>query len=245
MLNNQKENKEFLGKEEMRADFARKEGAPSNTEIAPLSLIQSSEDEARHIPQRLAAKMSGATLNLNYQPTSNYMGYDAAMKAIQGTHSQLSAPVSYRYNQHTEGCFCAKAALATALSIRDKKQWKPSDVKEDEYGLTWTEDGVKSFVTKYYSDLTKTEVLLAIDAQLQMGHPVLVQVRKDNGTNMDVLAQHWATVIAKTKTTGSYGERYKVIDPDTGTIVVMNQMAYYEPSNDNITGYAIVSEALS
>ena len=246
MLNDQKENKEFLGKEEMGTDFTRKEDAPSNSEIAPLKLTQSTEAEARHIPQRLAAKLSGATLNLNnYQPTSNYAGYDAAMKAIQGTHSQLSAPTSYRYNQHTEGVFCARAALATALSIRDKKQWKPSDVDEDQFGLTWSEDGVKSFTTNYYSDLTKTEALLAIDAQLHLGHPVLVQVRKNNGTSMGVMDQHWATVIAKTKTTGSYGERYKVIDPDTGTIVVMNQMAYYEPSNDNITGYAIVSESLS
>ncbi len=245
MLNNQKENKEFLGKEEMGVDFTKEESAPSNNGVMPLGLVDSTEAEARHIPQRLAAKLSGATLNSNYQPASNYAGYDAAMKAIQGVHSPFSNYDDYIYNQHTEGCSCAKAALATALSLRDKSPWKPSDIDENTNGLTWSEDGVKSFTMRDYSTLTKTEVLLAIDAQLHMGHPVLVQVRKNNGTNMSAEAQHWATVVAKTKTTGSYGERYSVIDPATGTTVAMNQMAYYEPSNDNITGYAIVSEALS
>lgn len=215
--------------------------AASGEGIMPLSV----DEDILHIPQRLAAKLSGAALNSNYQPASNYAGYDAAMKAITGSHANFTIPSGLKYKQAPKQC--ARYALLVAWSIYKGKAASISEiyVNEDDYA-TWgsaygTATTVQSMSTipAYQADVTENDILLAIDAQLQMGRPALIQVY-----NASIGDFHWATVIGKDNSKNTVGEKYTVADPATGTKVKLTNMAYY-PNGGKIVGYAILSTALS
>lgn len=240
MLNNQKENKEFLGKEEMGTTAASNEG------IMPLSV----DEDILHIPQRLAAKLSGATLNSNYQPTSNYLGYDAAMKAITGSHANFTVPSNYHKQQ--QGRQCARYALMSAWSIYLNREVTTSEVKVDSNGnVYWgntingkyraatpirSDPNASSFA---YADIGASDILAIIDAQLHLNRPAMIEVRNKAGNDF-----HWATVIGKDNSKSTVGEKYTVIDPYDDKIKKVSTMQYYNNGDGDIVGCAILSTSL-
>ena len=241
MLNDQKENKEFLGKEEMRIAIASDEG------IMPLSV----DEKILYIPQRLAAKLSGATLNENYQPTSNYAGYDAAMKAITGSHANFTVPDNYHKKQQSRQC--ARYALMSAWSIYLNREVTTSEVKVDSNGYVFwgnTINGKYRVATPIrsdpsaaefaYADIDANSILAIIDAQLHLNRPAMIEIRNKAGNDF-----HWAAVIGKDNSESTVGEKYTVIDPYDNTIKKLSTMQYYNNGDGDIVGCAILSTSLN
>lgn len=236
MLNNQKENKEFLGKEE--TGFA----AVSDEGIMPLvdSNIEGDVLKVRKIPQRLAAKMAGINVGSTYEPIINNQtdaaAYQNALSKIRGNHSVSFSDDDCHIQAPSE---CARYALATALSINGvKKNGRKIQPQDIDAGVTWANYGATRVAqNRDCFDLTENEILLSVDAQLTMGRPVIVQCRK----NWTDLGQHWAVVVAKS------GSQYTVIDPaktsSKDTTCFLTNMEYYT-SSIGLTGYVILSENL-
>lgn len=235
MLNNQKENKEFLGREEMGIAAASDEG------IMPYADTNSTNiSKIRKIPQRLAAKMAGIDVGSTYEPIINNQidaaAYQNALNEIKGNHS-ISFDNDDCHLQATNEC--ARYALATALSIngvkRNGRRIQPEDI---DAGVTWGNYGATRIVEGTdCSGLTENEILLAVDAQLTMGRPIIVQCRK----NWTGLGQHWAVVVKKS------GSHYTVIDPaktsSVDTTCLLTDMEFYTDSI-GLTGYVILSQNL-
>ena len=227
----------------------------NNTNIVYTEAAQSSMDEIRHIPQRLASLMSGVQLTSNYTPiysggATSVAAYQNAMNQIKGSHSNLyyhsdwcysQKDINADYSTSNPSWSCPTYALATALSIMNKARITPKSIADqdgtDGTGTKWNNHGAIVVTSDLASGLTESEILLAIDAQLEMGRPAIIHVY-----TIDAV-QHWATVIGKDNTKTSVGEKYTIIDPANGTKCSLNQMAYYNGSN--IEGYAILSDTVA
>ena len=235
MLNNQKENKEFLGKEEMGITAASDEG------IMPyVDANDKNELKIRKIPQRLAAKMAGVNVGSTYEPIINNQtdaaAYQKALNEITGNHS-ISFKTEYCQNQGDSGQ-CASYSIAIAKSIIEGKLIPQSEIGDNPDFAT--HGATRIWKTAANDGLTESEILLAIDAQLTMGRPAIVQCRKDSNYSSKKNA-HWAVVVSKS------GSQYTIIDPITtkegSWTCSLSKMQWYN-SSIGLTGYAIFSTEL-
>lgn len=237
-------------------NYAISYSANSNS-LGNFDYSQSSLNKIRKIPQRLAAKWAGINVTGTYEPSINsaadYNAYQTAMNKITGNHtgisywdaknkgfcySQSDTTASYATANATSAC--PTYALATALSIYTGVAHTPKSIHPNGTGLVWTEHDALA-VTKgvnYCSNLTESEILLAIDAQLAMGRPAIIHLYKNENI------QHWATVIGKDNSKSDKGEKYTIIDPWDGSKRLLKEMTYYN-SGTAINGYAIISDELS
>lgn len=182
--------------------------------------------------------MSGVYVSSTGSPSinssSDYTHWQTAMNTIRGDHSRFQFSSSYVYDQTKESpnygyvdhnTSCATFALATALSIKNNSRITPDKISTDSstsgHGTNWGAHGAY-----YISETSESNVLLGVDAQLQLGNPVLVHAVSSKG-------EHWATVI------GKENGIYKVVDPYYGSIVPLNQMTYYEEGS--LKDYVILS----
>lgn len=164
--------------------------------------------------------------------SSDYTHWQTAMNTIRGDHASFKFNPAYQYSQtgYNYGyddatTSCSTFALATALSINGNKKITPDQISTDSstsgHGTNWGAHGAY-----YISETSESNVLLGVDAQLQLGNPVLVHAVSSKG-------EHWATVI------GKENGIYKVVDPYYGSIVPLNQMTYYEEGS--LKDYVILS----
>lgn len=101
-----------------------------------------------------------------------------------------------------------------------------TESETDGQGTRWGDHGA------YEISASEESTLFAVDAQLQLGNPVLIHA---TGTDMNGDAsEHWATVIGKKD-----GE-YTIIDPYYGDVRSLSDMQIYQ-NNGSIVGYAIIS----
>lgn len=185
----------------------------------------------------------------------------AAQNIIAGDHAKLSVNSSYCYSQngYSYGNPCPKKSccvfsFATALSIKYGKQITPANIKRKNEGwiddLThYTPSGSASsdiLEWKYDSDgngsydgtayriycSSGSETLKGIDAQLQLGNPVLIHATGRNAAGAQ--SEHWATVI------GKESGRYKIIDPWDGSECWLEDMEIYK-NGGSIQDYVILS----
>lgn len=235
MLNNQKENKEFLGKEEMGM-MASGEGA-----IPYVNPNNADELKIRKIPQRLAAKKAGVEVSpATYEPRINNptdaAAYQRALNEIKGNHN-IPFKTDYCQNQGNSRQ-CASYSIAIAKSIIAGKKIPQSEIGDNPDFAT--NGATRIWKTAANDGLTENEILLAVDAQLTMGRPAIVQCRKD-GNYQSKENAHWAVVVEKT------GSQYKIIDPITtkegAWTCWLSEMQWYN-SSIGLTGYAIFSEEL-
>ncbi len=199
------------------------------------------DTQRRNIPKSLAAKMAGLSITSSGEPRINgqadAQAYQAAVDIIKGDHENISCSSAYMYSQ-TEDSYgytnatssCATYALATAISIREGTAITPDMISTESstsgHGTIWGNHGA------YAYSASESETLFAIDAQLQLGNPVLIHVE---GTSSGGYAsEHWATVIGKQD-----GE-YTIVDPYYGNVCSLDEMQIYK-NNGSIVGYAIVS----
>lgn len=203
----------------------------------------------KQIPNYLAAKMAGLNVNANGSPmidsSSEYLAWQSALNTIKGDHANLSYKSEYCYNQNRDNYTgnpkksCAAYAFATALSIKYGQKITPDDVKANANGeidepkyeydssiLVW-KAGDK---VGYRIGGEESDILFAIDAQLQLGNPALIHVV--DKTTKD---QHWATVIGKEN-----GE-YTIIDPWNGKQRPLSQMEIYCNGNSYIKDCVILT----
>lgn len=231
------------------ADIKTVDDNSSETNAICRSAISESKTGAiRCIPQRLASLISGVALTSNYTPiyshgATDVAAYQSAMNKIKGYHSTIYCPQDYRYAQKTDTYFggdadkwmCSAYAIATAKSIYDGKQWFPNDVACDTVNGAYWEEVTKVDVGDN-PDLTEDEILLAIDAQLEMGKPALIQAKRNSDGGL-----HWAVVIGKSSSGGTVGSRYTIIDPWNGSQCSLGEMMYYRDGG-TFVGYAILDQ---
>lgn len=215
------------------------------------AISQKRTGAVRYIPERLACLIAGIRTNsVTYEPIIttelDYRLFQKAMEKIKGYHATIYCPTKYRYAQNTgtyfNGCnygcndksMCSAYAIATARSIYDGKQMLPNEVKHNSDGVLWSE--VTEVDVGRNSDLTEDEILLAIDAQLEMGKPALIQAKRNSDGKV-----HWATVIGKSGSEGSAGDNYTIIDPWNGSQCSLGEMMYYKDGG-TFVGYAILDE---
>ncbi len=195
----------------------------------------------KKIPQLLAAKMAGLSSYSNGNPIiSNAMDrrkYEIAMDTIKGNHEGISYKEEYCYSQtgydygYTNALSsCATYALATALSIKNDTAITPDQIstnsKTDGHGTRWGNHGA------YSISASESETLLAVDAQLQLGNPVLIHATGSDSKGNP--SEHWATVI------GKKDGNYTIIDPYYGSVCSLDEMQIYK-NNGKLTGYVILS----
>lgn len=208
--------------------------------------------QLRYIPQLLAAKMAhlpttstGPVINSG----ADYQNYQNAMTTIKGNHSKMYCPPEYRYSQTGGNNYgktdprhsCAAFAFATALSMKYGQEITPREVNTTEEGYMITKT-LSSSVSEWragdkkgywISASSEDETLLGIDAQLQLGNPVLIHVNGKNSANQD--SEHWAVV------TGKINGKYSIIDPWDGTERSLENMEIYK-RNGSIQDYVILSD---
>lgn len=214
---------------------------------SPSSLANSgrstaSDSQISKIPTLLAAKMAGLAVDSSNNPIINNQtdstNYQNAMRTIKGNHANLSYKSSYRYSQTGSNSYgysnprqsCATFALATALSIYNNRSITPDKIQTNSSsngtGTNWNAHGA------FPVTASEADTLLAVDAQLQLGNPVLIHaVGKDSSGND---SEHWATVIGKQN-----GE-YTIIDPWNGKECSLDEMQIYK-NQGRLTGYVILS----
>lgn len=218
--------------------------------------------QLQNIPLLLATKMAGLSTNADGTPKINsngeYQRLLAAQNIIRGNHPKLSVNRSYCYSQQGYSYgnpnpreSCDTFAFATALSIKYGKSITPSDIKtgsggfvmdhwvnNDDPVLKWKydSDGNGSYdgtAYRIYSSSSSGEnTLEGIDAQLQLGNPVLIHATGRNSAGAQ--SEHWATVI------GKENGRYKIIDPWDGSERWLEDMEIYK-NGGSIQDYVILS----
>lgn len=228
--------------------------ASASNSFANFDYSESSINKVRKIPYRLACSWGGVAMTNTFEPIitneTDYRRYKSAMDRITGSHSDISyddakkkgfcfaqndANADYATANRTAAC--ATYALATAKSIYTGVKHTPKSIHPNGTGVVWTNHGALA-ITKgvtYCNNLTESEILLAIDAQLAMGRPAIIHIYKDANT------QHWATVIGKDDSKSDIGEKYTIIDPWDGSKRILSDMTYYK-SGTSINGYAILGD---
>lgn len=222
-------------------------------EATPSQSIQSSnsatntattDTQRRNIPYMLAAKRAGLNWTSSGSPiinsSSDFQAYQKQMNLIRTLNYTVpnSRNGNYYYSQTGSDDYgydnpkssCATYALATALSIKNNTMIKPNEIvtnsSSDGHGTNWSKHGA------YAYSASEEETLLAIDAQLCLGNPVLIHATGKNSAGED--SEHWATVVGKDNGT------YKIIDPYYGDYRDLDDMQIYKNSGQ-IVGYAIIS----
>lgn len=218
------------------------------------------DSQIRNIPTLLAAKMAGISTTPDGSPIINgqgdYSKFQAAQNTIAGNHPKMTVKSSYRYSQQGYSYgnpnprnSCCTFALATALSVKYNKSITPADIKTGSGGFVmdhWSSDSDPVLEWKYDSDgngsydgtayrirySSGEETFKGIDAQLQLGNPVLIHATGRNASGEQ--SEHWATVI------GKENGRYKIIDPWDGTERWLEDMEIYK-NGGSIQDYAILS----
>lgn len=221
-------------------------------EATPSQSIQSSnsatntattDTQRRNIPYMLAAKRAGLNWTSSGSPiinsSSDFQAYQKQMNLIRtlnytvpnsrnGNYYYSQTGNNYGYDNATTSC--ATYALATALSIKNNRAITPDMISTnsstDGQGTLWSDHSA------YEYSASESETLLAIDAQLCLGNPVLIHTTGLNSDNQS--SEHWATVVGKDNGT------YKIIDPYYGDYRDLDDMQIYKNSGQ-IVGYAIIS----
>lgn len=203
--------------------------------------VATTTTQMKNIPRYLAAKMAGVSCYSNGTPIINssdqQRDYQNAINQIRGDHANLSYKESYCYSQtgnsygYTDATTsCSTYALATALSIKKRQQVTPDQISTDSatsgHNTQWWAHDAYSIAADEES------TLFAIDAQLQLGNPVLIHATGLNAKGK--VSEHWATVIGKKN-----GE-YTIIDPYYGDVRNLSDMQIYK-NNGSIVGYVILS----
>lgn len=216
--------------------------------------------QLRNIPLLLATKMAGLSTNADGTPKINnngeYQRLLAAQNIIAGDHAKLSVNSSYCYSQNGYSYgnpnpleSCDTFAFATALSIKNNKSITPADIKIGSGGFVmdhWVNADDPILKWKYDSDgngsydgtayriycSSGSETLKGIDAQLQLGNPVLIHATGRDSSGKS--SEHWATVI------GKESGRYKIIDPWDGSECWLEDMEIYK-NGGSIQDYVILS----
>ena len=174
-----------------------------------------------------------------------------AYATIHGDHPRLSYNSAYRYSQSDPKnpyknpepkVSCCTFAFATALSIMYHKEITPDKIKtveghgyvDDETAATsiWTTKDSKYKAYKIVGS-SGSETLGGIDAQLQLGNPVLIHTEGLSASGKP--SPHWATVI------GKENGRYRIIDPWNGTERWLEDMEIYK-NGGSVLDYVILSD---
>ncbi len=231
-------------------NFALSERSAENAGIySPKALAKSSAvgyagtttaKKIENIPYSLAAKRAGLSVDSDGMPringSSDYNQFNAEMNKIRNVNKKISCKAEYRYSQtgnsygYTNATTsCATYALATAVSIREGKAITPKDIVTESstsgHGTSWSShDAYK------VENCSEQNVLLAVDAQLSLGNPVLIHATDSYGSG------HWATVIGK----DSNGE-YTIIDPYYGEECKLSEMQIYKNQGGKLDQYVVVS----
>ncbi len=203
--------------------------------------VATTTSQMKNIPRYLAAKMAGVSCDSYGNPSINsrdqQRDYENALSQIRGDHANLSYKESYCYSQtgnsygYTDATTsCSTYALATALSIKEGRQVTPDQIATDSatsgHGTRW------EYHNAYSIAADEESTLFAIDAQLELGNPVLIHTT--GLTAKGEASEHWATVIGKKN-----GE-YTIIDPYYGDVRNLSDMQIYKNSG-SIVGYVILS----
>lgn len=230
-------------------------GASSVNSTTAATSTASTDRQRRNIPTLLAAKMAGLKTDyLGGVIVSGKSDADALNRAyatIHGDHPRLSYNSAYRYSQSDPKnpyknpepkVSCCTFAFATALSIMYHKEITPDKIKtveghgyvDDETAATsiWTTKDSKYKAYKIVGS-SGSETLGGIDAQLQLGNPVLIHTDGKDSKGQD--SEHWATVI------GKENGRYRIIDPWDGTERWLEDMEIYK-NGGSILEYTILSD---
>ncbi len=195
----------------------------------------------KKIPIMLAAKMAGLKTSSDGTPiVSSQYDYQALQNAratISGNHAKLSYNSTYRYSQtgnsygYTNArSSCLTYAFATALSIKNGRKITPDQIRTNS-----STDGHSPNISEwgaYTVNTSGSETLNGIDAQLQLGNPVLIHAYGKDSSGND--SEHWATVIGKQN-----GE-YTIIDPWDGQEHSLSDMQIYK-NNGTIADYIILT----
>lgn len=244
-------------------------GANSVNSVASTTSQATTDAQKRLIPEFLAAKMAGLTTDSSGSPhinsQSDYNAYVAAWGKIRGNHADLSteqdkgkywySQTGYPYGNPEPEISCCTFAFATALSIKYKTQITPDKIEtvvEGDKVRGYVDSGTSTQIWKAkvggieykaYKIIGSSgdETLKGIDAQLQLGNPVLIHTKGDsvNDPNHSFDKQHWATVI------GKQNGRYRIIDPWDGTDRWLEEMEIYSDNGfglGTIEDYVILSD---
>lgn len=209
--------------------------------------------ERRLIPKLLAAKMAGVRTYYDGSPIINgpddAKAYQTAQNKIHGDHAELYVKNEYRYSQtgYDYGnpepeISCCTFAFATALSIKYNTKITPDKI-ETVPGRGYVDNntsGTEIWQTKdgkykAYKIIgsSGSETLAGIDAQLQLGNPVLIHTSGKSVSSAS--SEHWATVI------GKQNGKYTIIDPWDGTKRSLDDMEIYK-NGGSILEYTILSD---
>lgn len=214
--------------------------------------------QRKNIPTLLSAKMAGVRVtemcNVIVTGKDDADAINRAYATIQGDHPKLSYNSAYCYSQIVSNSYgktnprnaCAAFAFATALSIKYNRKITPDQVttnsqgymieycdspKEQDPVWEWKWEGGTAY--RIHSSQTEASTFIGIDAQLQLGNPVLIHT--DGYSVNGSASQHWATVI------GKENGRYRIIDPWNGTERWLEDMEIYK-NGGSILDYVILSD---
>ena len=211
------------------------------------------------IPILLATKIAGIGSDSNGMPIVtgkyDYEQLQAAWNTIHGNHTKLNYNQNYCYSQ-TGASYgnpnpresCCTFAFATALSIKYGKSITPDKIvtgsggfvknhwdSADDRVMEWRWNDGSEVKTAYrISESSGNATLTGIDAQLQLGNPVLIHTSGRSAQTGEE-SEHWATVI------GKENGRYKIIDPWDGTERYLEDMEIYK-NGGSILDYTILSD---
>lgn len=226
--------------------------APEAISAASTTSVAVNDTQKENIPILLASKMAGlpySDLGPRINSAYDYQQYQKALSTIKGNHANLAYKQEYCYSQIGGNSYgktdplnsCAAFAFATALSIKYGRKITPAQVNTTTEGYMnefetnhsvweWKWDGGTAYRIK---ESTGDETFLGIDAQLQLGNPVLIHVSGKSASG--AASQHWATVI------GKKDGIYTVIDPWNGKPRPLNEMEIYKNGGASILDYVILT----
>lgn len=227
--------------------------APEAVSTASTTNVAKNDMQKEKLPYLLAAKMAGLSYS-DSGPRINsaydYQRYEKTMNRIKGDHANLTYKQEYCYSQTGGNSYgktdpkhsCAAFAFATALSIKYGRKITPAQVGADTRGVMedheidhsvweWRWDGGTAYRIK---ESTGDKTFLGIDAQLQLGNPVLIHVSGKSVSGEP--SQHWATVI------GKQDGHYTIIDLYRGTERPLEQMEIYKNGGASVLDYVILTD---
>lgn len=199
------------------------------------------DTQRKNLYRFLAAKMAGLRTYYDGSPIVTNKDDAAAIKkaqeTIHGDHKKLSYNSAYRYSQlgnnygHTNALSsCCTYAFATALSIKNGRKITPDQITTE--SSTNGHNPVISEWGAYTVNTSGSETLKGIDAQLQLGNPVVIHAYGTDSSGAN--SQHWATVI------GKENGKYIIIDPWDGQEHSLDEMQVYK-NNGTIADYIILT----
>lgn len=233
------------------------EGVSVNS-ITPTTTRATTDYQIERIPKYLVAKMVGLSTHSDGSPiinsTSDYNVYVNAYRTMRGDHAKLYYKSEYCYSQNGESYgnpnpkqSCGTFAFATALSIKYNKKITPDQIVisetkgyvidhwkgDDDRVVEWKWKDGNSIKTAYrIYESRGADTFEGIDAQLQLGNPVLIHTSGKNAAG--VASEHWATVI------GKQNGKYTIIDPWDGSERSLEDMEIYK-NGGSVLDYTILT----